>query len=642
MERESFEDEEVARLLNENFVAVKVDREERPDVDAIYMTAVQLLTRQGGWPMSVFLTPELKPFYGGTYFPPEDRYGRLGFKQLLRNLAAVWKNDRQKVLELAGNLTRDLRAEDLPAGARPAASEAPPDAEIFDAAFEHAERSFDSIHGGFGGAPKFPRSVDLSQLLLYHHATGERNALAMVELTLRRMAEGGIQDQIGGGFHRYSTDAQWLVPHFEKMLYDNALLARAYLEGYQATADEFYLGVATRTLDYLLREMTSPEGGFYSATDADSEGEEGRFFVWTYEEVESILGPEKARPFAFYYGITAGGNFEGRNILHVVKTVQQTERAFKLEPAAVEALLEEGRERLYREREKREKPFRDEKVITSWNALAISAMARGYRVTLDRRYLEAAEKAERLLREEASRGELLYRIYKDGQAKVPAYLDDYAYLVEAGLDLYEATFDPTHLARARALADRLVADFWDEKDSGFFYSAPHHRDLIARRKDPFDNATPAGSGVAALDLLRLERLTGVSNYRQLAEALFASLKNAMLRVPVAFGSTLIALDSYHRPAIEIAVLGDPAAPETTAALRAIGRRFIPRRVLAGSRTPVDPKLAAEIPLLAGKEARGGMTTIYLCRDFACQAPLNDPAALEAELEKLSEPAPGSA
>jgi uncharacterized protein YyaL (SSP411 family) len=640
MERESFEDQEVAQLLNEGFVPVKVDREERPDVDAIYMQAVQMMTRQGGWPMSVFLTPDLKPFFGGTYFPPESRYGRPGFKEILRQLAQLWKSERDKVLEVAGNLVQGLRAEEVPEGAEPARGETVPDLHVVELAFEYANRSFDRDYGGFGGAPKFPRSVDLSLLLLHHHATGERRALEMVEQTLIRMAEGGMYDQIGGGFHRYSTDERWLVPHFEKMLYDNALLARTYLEGYQATAKPLYLRVAQETLDYVLREMTSPEGGFYSATDADSEGEEGKFFVWTPDEVEAALGIERARLLCLYYGITVGGNFEGKSIPHRARSLEEVARGLKVEPGALEKVLAEGREILYREREKREKPFRDEKVITSWNGLMISALARGYAVTGEERYREGAARAAALVREKLQDDGQLLRIYKDGRASIPGYLDDFSYLIEGFLDLYQATFDPAHLREARRLADRMLGDFWDAREGGFFYTAPYHQDLIARRKDPFDGATPAASGVAALDLLRLERLTGESGYRERARALLAGLKRAIEEVPMGFGYTLMALDAYHRPAAEIAVVGGAGSTRTEEVLRAIERRFIPRLVLAGATGRVSPELAREIPLLEGKEALGGKTTVYICRDFACQAPVQRSEELEERLSELARPLRG--
>ncbi len=643
MERESFEDEDIAHLLSESFVAVKVDREERPDVDALYMTAVQIMTGQGGWPMSVFLTPDLRPFFGGTYFPPRSVYGRPGFAEILKQLTQLWKTQRDRVTEVAGNLAQSLRADETPEGVEVAVGNGPPSLDVLEAAFRHSERTFDRDDGGFGGAPKFPRAVEIFELLRHHRRTASRPALEMADLTLRKMAEGGMHDQIGGGFHRYSTDAQWLVPHFEKMLYDNALLARAYLEGFQAMGKEVFLQVARRTLDYVLREMTSPEGGFYSATDADSEGEEGKFFVWTPEEVGAVLGPDRSRPFCLHYGITEGGNFEGMSIPHVSMPTAAVARALQMPEADVERILDEGRRLLYSEREKREKPFRDEKVIASWNGLMISALARGYGVTRDPRYRDAALRAAGLIAEKLSAapqaggqppGRLL-RIYKDGRAKVPGYLDDSAYVIEAFIDLYEATFDPSYLERARTLADRMLADFWDEREGGLFFTAAHHEGLIARRKDPFDNATPAASGVAALCLLRLERLTGSQVYRERAEKLLASLARAIERVPMAFGYTLLALETLHRPPVEIAVIGDPAQEATEAMLRAIGRRFLPSRVLAGAPDRPSEELARRIPLLDGKTLVGGKPAVYICRDFACQAPITDLTELERRLDEIA-------
>ncbi len=637
MERESFEDGEVARILNEHFVPVKVDREERPDVDALYMIAVQMMARQGGWPMSVFLTPELKPFYGGTYFPPRSIYGRPGFRELLLQLVELWSKQREKVIEVAGNVAQALRAEEIPDDAEKASGAAPPDLEVLDAAYTHADRSFDEIFGGFGGAPKFPRPVDLSQLLIYWQATGKRRALDMVTKTLRKMAEGGLNDQLGGGFHRYATDDRWLVPHFEKMLYDNALLARVYLEAYQATGDGEFRETARQTLDYVLREMTSPEGGFYSSTDADSDGREGDFFLWTPEEVEEVLGVEPARPFCHYYGITVGGNFEKKSILHREHSLEETARTFRLEPEKLEGLLRKARERLYRVRDQREKPLRDEKVITSWNGLMVGSFARGFQVIRDRRYREAAVKAASLLESKLFQNGMLLRIYKDGQARFPAYLDDYAYLTEGLLDLYQATFDPAYLDWARMLADKILSDFWDAEEGGFFYTTPYHRDLIARRKDPFDNATPSANGVAAMNLLRLSQLAGEKLYRDHAEGLLASLKRAIESVPMGFASTLMALDFFHRSPLEIAVVGDPEAPETEEMLLAINRRFAPKKVLAGAPARPDSELARKIPLLEGKESIGGKTTVYICRNYACQAPLTDRSELEAQLDALLKP-----
>jgi uncharacterized protein len=637
MEHESFEDEEVARLLNESFISIKVDREERPDVDAIYMASVQMMTHSGGWPMTVFLTPELKPFFAGTYFPPESKFGRPGFKEVLRQLAKLWKTDRKKVDDVAGNVTQALKAEDVAPGVETARGAAPPGPEVFDGAFQHFERSFDPEHGGFGSAPKFPRAVDLSVLLVHFQNTGSKRALEMADLTLRKMAGGGMYDQVGGGFHRYSTDERWLVPHFEKMLYDNALLARTYLEAYQVTGQPAFQRVAREILDYVLREMTSPAGGFYSATDADSPGGEGEFFVWSLEEVEEKLGKERAAPFAAHYGITREGNFEGKSILHTERTVQESARALSLAPEKLEEVLREGREILYREREKREKPFRDEKVIAGWNGLMLSALALGSRVVGERRWLEAAVKNGDLIARQLIQDGKLHRIWKDARTKLPGYLDDHAYVIQGLLDLHQASLDPAHLDLARALAERMLADFWDPSDGGFFFTADHHQDLIARRKDPFDGATPSPNGVAALDLLRLGVFTGEKKWREKGEALLAGMKVALERLPFAFGSTLLALDFYLRPSIEIAVVGDPATPEAGKARGSIGRRFLPRLVLSGAPAKPAPELEKKIPLLEGKSPIGGKTTVYICRNYACEAPITEIEKLDARLEEIARP-----
>jgi len=634
MEHESFEDEEVARILNENFVSIKVDREERPDVDSIYMIAIQMMTQQGGWPMSVFLTPALQPFHGGTYFPPRSLYGRPGFRDLLLQLSQLWATQRERVNEVAGNVARALQADEVPEGSESAQGKTPPGREVLDAAYLHGERSFDSLHGGFGNAPKFPRPLDLSLLLHYWRNTGRSRALEMASLTLRKMARGGLHDQLGGGFHRYSTDDRWLVPHFEKMLYDNALLARTYLEAYQATGDAEFQDTARQTLEYVLREMTSPEGLFYSSTDADSDGREGDFFLWTPDEVEELLGTERARPFCHYYGITVGGNFEGKSILHREQGMEETARAFRVEPEKLVSLLREARSLLYDVRLKRSSPLRDEKVITSWNGLMIGSLARGFQVLRDRRYLDAAVRAGGMIEEKLHRDGQLFRIYKDGRARFPAYLDDHAYLAEGMLDLYEATFDPAYIERARSLMEKLLAEFWDAGEGGFFFTAVHHSDLIARRKDPFDNATPSANGVSALNLLRLHHLTGEPSYRERAAELLAGLKQAIESVPMGFSSTLMALDLLQSPPVEFVLVGDLESPGAQEMLQAIGRRLVNRRVLAGAPAAPDPDLIGKIPLLRGKEAVGGRPTVYLCRDLTCEAPLSDLAGLEARLDAI--------
>ena len=631
MERESFENVDIAKLMNEHFINIKVDREERPDLDSIYMTAVQLLTSSGGWPMSVFLTPELKPFWGGTYFPPDDRFGRPGFAHILTQIANLYRTGRDKIEETAAKLT-----EALSEGDTSTISADLPGRGVMESAVEYAERSFDSEWGGFGPAPKFPRSVEISKLLRYYQRTKKANVLEMCEATLESMAHGGMYDQIGGGFHRYSTDKKWLVPHFEKMLYDNALLARTYLEAFQVTGKDFYSRIAREVLDYVLREMTSPEGGFYSATDADSEGEEGRFFVWTPEQVEEVLGEADARTFCEYYSITTGGNFEGgTSIPHVSKPVEEVAGSLNLSCEKLEEVLERGRRKLYEARESRVKPFRDEKVLASWNGLMISAFARGYQILEDPRYLEAADRAAAFIVENLYFSDRLHRTYKDGRCQFPGYLDDHAYLGEAFLDLYETTFKPEHLQFARELTDTLLEQFWDAGGGGFFFTALHHKSLITRKKDPFDNATPSGNGVAALSLLRLERLTGVDSYRARAVELFKGVKPLVEKAPMAFSYTILALEYIFNVPVEIAVLGNPEAEETRKLLRVVYQRFLPNKALVAVTPPVDQAMGEAVPLLAGKSLEGEKATAFVCRDYACRTPVTEPRDLERLLASPS-------
>jgi len=505
MEHESFEDPEVAQILNEHFISIKVDREERPDLDQIYMTAVQMLTGQGGWPMSMFLTPDLKPFYGGTYFPPEDRYGRPSFKRLLGALVEAWQTRRDEIDQSSGQITQRLQQ----AGrVEPADGELEP--RLLQSAVRMHARIFDSTYGGFGSAPKFPHPVELRLLLRLWKRFGDDQALHMARLTLDRMAMGGIYDHLGGGFHRYSTDERWLVPHFEKMLYDNALLAVAYLEAYQATGEALYARVVEETLSYIMREMTSPEGPFYSTQDADSEGEEGKFYVWSAREIEQVLGKERADPFTYVYGVTPEGNWEGQNILHRTRTNEQDARMLRLPDPELRGLLEDSKRELFTVRSRRVWPGRDEKVLTSWNALMISAFAKAAQVFANPHYsAHAVKAADFILHSMRTPDERLLRTYSAGsKAKLNGYLEDYAFLLDALISLYEATFDARWIEAARGLAHVLVDEFWDEAEAGFFYTGRSHETLIARTKDPHDSSIPSGNSVAVVALLRLSKLTG--------------------------------------------------------------------------------------------------------------------------------------
>ncbi|HZT41329.1 MAG TPA: thioredoxin domain-containing protein [Chthonomonadaceae bacterium] len=634
MERESFENEAIAAVMNEHFVNIKVDREERPDVDAIYMNAVQALTQQGGWPMTVFLTPEGRPFFGGTYFPPEDRYGHPGFRRVLEAVAHTWQTRRDELeaqgqallshLDEAGDFARLLPDSVL----TPA---------LLDNAYQALASHFDARNGGFGGAPKFPQPANLDFLLRTYRRTSNPEPLAMVEKTLQRMALGGIYDQLGGGFHRYSTDAHWLVPHFEKMLYDNAQLAQVYLRAYQATGNPFYRVVAEETLEYVLREMTAPEGGFFSAQDADSEGVEGKFFVWTPEEVQEVLGERDAAVFSAVYDVTPPGNWEGKSILNVVMSVPEAARKFGLSEEEIAGILERGQEQLFAVRERRIKPGLDDKILTAWNGLMLSALAEAAAV-LDRdAFRQAAlRNAEFVLAKMTTRdadGHLrLLRTYRNGTAKLNGYLEDYAFYAEGLCRLYEATFDVRWLDAARSLVESMLAHFGDSEQPGFFATSDDHETLIQRLKDWDDNATPGGNSVAVEVLLRLAHLIGDDSYRQRAEAILRKLGMALERHPLGFARMLGALDFYLSTPKEIALIGDPVEPETQALIRAVFRPYLPNKVVA---LALSPEAAPpSLPLLADRPLRNGHPTAYVCENFTCKEPVTDPAALETQLTPL--------
>ncbi|HEU5379774.1 MAG TPA: thioredoxin domain-containing protein [Ktedonobacteraceae bacterium] len=634
MERESFENAEIADTMNKYFVSIKVDREERPDIDGLYMQAVQALTRQGGWPMTVFLTPDARPFYGGTYFPPRDRqYGQQavpGFQRILLTLAELYDKQRADVEEQAEQLANYLRQHSSTPlrslGGVPDLASLPLNL-LADAGRELAE-DFDRVHGGFGGAPKFPNTMSLEFLLrLYLHRqhgeiSGETSPseLEIIETSLQHMAHGGIYDQLGGGFHRYSVDAEWLAPHFEKMLYDNALLSRLYLHTYLVTDKPFYRRIASSTLDYIVHEMTSPEGGFYSTQDADSEGEEGKFFLWTPAEVEVLLPATDARPFMLYYDVSAHGNFEGKNILHVTRTAKDVAEEVGISLAQLKDVLQRGRAALFAAREKRVKPGRDEKILTSWNGLMLHSFAEAARYLQRDDYLQVARRnAEFLLRELLHDGRLL-RTYKDGHAHLNGYLEDYMFLAAGLFALYEADLDPRWFRAAHHLVDQAIQLFADEANGGFFDTGSDHETLLSRPKDLMDNATPAGNSVAAEVLLRLAAWTGEQAYRQRADDYLRSLTELMVKHPQAFGYALGALDFALSPAREIAILGDPQQPGTRALLHEVNKRYLPNSVLACAQ-PENSEAVQAIPLLADRPLKAGLPCAYVCQNFACQAPV---------------------
>jgi uncharacterized protein YyaL (SSP411 family) len=542
MERESFESEEIAALLNAGFVPIKVDREERPDLDEIYMTATQLYSGSGGWPMSVFLTPELKPFLAGTYFPPADRWGRPGFRTLLIRVAEMWRTERQKLEEQGERMAAAVRQ--ISAGGE---GQGTVSAALLQKAVEQTARGFDPTHGGFGGAPKFPPSMRLELLLNRYREAPSLQLLGMIQLTLERMARGGMYDQVGGGFHRYSVDERWLAPHFEKMLYDNALLARVYALAYQQLGNWYFGRVAREIFDYVIREMTSPDGGFYSATDADSEGEEGKFFVWSPDEVEEALGKEDGGLFCRIYDVTRHGNFEGHSIPNLLKkSLDQWAEETGTGPEALDACLQPHRRKLWERRESRVHPLLDDKILAGWNGLMIRAFAEGFRVFQDERYRGAAERAADFVLTHLRQGDRLVRSYREGKAHLNAYLEDYAYLAVALLDLHRVTGAKRWLDEGLGLVAQMDAFFWDEASGAYFFTSNDHEPLIARVKSLQDGATPSGGSMAALALIRAARLTGEDRFRARAGRLLARAAPMMDEMAAGFPNMLVAADEYLR------------------------------------------------------------------------------------------------
>ncbi len=638
MERESFEDEGIAALMNEHFVCIKVDREERPDLDEIYMQATLALNQgQGGWPMTVFLTPEQEPIFAGTYFPPTDRWGRPGFASVLKKVAEFWEKDREGLKKQAAHLTDRIKAE-MGAVSPMAVGEV----EIEAAVTQYAEQ-FDPKYGGFGGAPKFPPATGLSLLLRYHQRSGDDHSLHVVRKTLDAMAAGGIYDQIGGGFARYSTDQRWLVPHFEKMLYDNALLTKTYLEAYQATKDGVYGTVARETLDYILNEMTSPEGGFYSATDADSEGVEGKFFVWTPDEVRAALSSEEeSRRVCAYLDITQSGNWEHKNIPNRPRSLDEVAGELKISSEELKATVDRAKPLLYEARSRRVPPGLDDKILTGWNGMMISAMAEGARVLGDNRYLQAAEEAADFLLRTMSRPDGgLYRTYRAGKAHVPAYLEDYAYLAEGLIDLYEAEGHEGYLAEAVRVGERILADFSDEEQGGFFTTAKDHEALIVRSREGPDGATPSGNAVASSALAKLSFHYGREDFRDAAIRAVRTYGRQLARYPRAFAKSLIVVDFLLAGPVELALVGRPGDKGFEALRAEVNRYYLPNRIVA-HHDPEGP--VTQHPLLAGKSLVNGKAALYICRNFTCQAPLTDPSEIEPALvqqRSLGEHAPGS-
>jgi uncharacterized protein YyaL (SSP411 family) len=625
MEHESFENEAIAKLMNENFVNIKVDREERPDLDQIYMSAVQMMTQHGGWPMTVFLTPEAVPFYAGTYFPPADRYNMPGFPRVLISIADAYRERPDDIQQTAASVLTELKRATATLESSELLS-----TELLDAAYRGITKNYDLTNGGFGGAPKFPPAMSLEFLLHTFYRTGNQQALEIVRDTCRKMAEGGIYDQLGGGFHRYSTDARWLVPHFEKMLYDNALLSRLYLHHYQVTHDEAARAVAEGILDYVVREMTDRAGGFYSTQDADSEGVEGKFFVWSLEEVNELLGERDATLFAAYYNITSAGNFEGENILNVTRDLSEVASATSVTNDELRASLHRSRRILFAAREKRVKPARDEKVLTAWNGLMLRSFAEAAAILNRSDYLAVAKNNARFVLDNLRRDGLLLRTYKDGQAKLNAYLEDYAFFIDGLVTLFETSGELQWLEEAHTLTATMMDEFWDDEEGGFFFTGRSHEGLIVRSKDFFDNATPAGNSVAAEVLLRIGLLTDNSDYQRRAATILRLMATSIQRYASGFGRLLCALDFYLGTPKEIAIIGDSSASETQLLLNEIWKPYLPNKVVAQA-LPDDTRAARLIPLLRNRPQLDNSATAYVCEHFTCAKPATSPSELAAQL-----------
>jgi uncharacterized protein YyaL (SSP411 family) len=629
MEKECFENEGIAALMNELFISIKVDREERPDLDRLYMNAVHVLTGTGGWPLTVFVTPDLLPFFGGNYFPPEDRGGMPGFPKVLRSVATAYRTRKDEIKNSSGQLVSALRN----FSSSSVCGEVPSE-DTMNRAYWSVVQQYDWEHGGLGRAPKFPQTSSLGFLLRVASSKEFERSLEMVQKALDGMAAGGIRDQLGGGFHRYSVDEKWLVPHFEKMLYDNATLARIYLDAYVVSGNEEYAEVARETLAYVLREMTRPEGGFYSSQDADSDGAEGMYYVWTEKEILSLLGEKEGHIVARYFGVDDVGNFErGLNVLHRPVSLKTLGRLFGMKTEEAEQVVEKGRRVLSQGREKRLRPRRDDKILSSWNGLMLGAMARGYQVLGDERLLQAARKAGDFLLSELRNEEGLLHVWTAGQAKVPGFLEDYALVAEGLLDLWEADFDARWLKETKALADEMIHLFWDENNQWFSSTGPKHEKLIADVPALQDDPFPSGNSTAVHLLLRLAALTGESTYREKAEQVLKSFSGLMEESPAAFPHLLAGLHRCISPVVEIVIVGGQNR-EAEAHVRAARSILFPNAIIVLSKTHDAKPLEELVPLAQGKSSLDGKATTYLCVGQTCLAPIMDSHELERALHDI--------
>lgn len=634
MEREVFEDESIAALMNEYVVSIKVDREERPDVDRVYMTALQAMTGGGGWPMSMFLTPDLKPFYGATYIPPEPAYGRPGFPTILSAIHEAWASQRQDIIANSQKVADYISNVTSP---QVKATEAGMSA--LQGGFGSFSASYDSRYAGFGNAPKFPRPVAFNFLLRYHVRTGDQSALDMSLETLKQMARGGMYDHMGGGFHRYATDARWHVPHFEKMLYDQAQLVVSYLEAYQITHDEFYAGVVRDILGYVLRNMTHPRGGFYSAEDAESavdptkpeEKEEGAFYTWRKSEIDAVLTPEQARVFNYHYGVKESGNvksdphqeFVMENILFVARTPEETAGQFGLSPKEVQSILSASREKLLEVREKRPRPHLDDKILVSWNGLMISAFSRAYQVLGDQEYLQAAHRASQFIQDNLydGKGKKLLRRYREGESRYEAHLEDFAFLIQGLMDLYEASLDIAWLKTVIVLTEQQNRLFYDKDQGGFYDISGLDKSILVRTKEWYDGAEPTGNSIVILNLLRLSQMTDNQEWRAMADQSLAYFGGRMVNSPQAMPQFLVALDFSLSKPKQIIIAGKADDPHTRTLIEEVHSRFIPNKILLlADNGKAQELLASYIPFIETVEMLNGKATAYICENYTCQLP----------------------
>ncbi len=646
MEKESFENAELAKILNQYFVSIKVDREERPDIDHIYMNAVQAMTGQGGWPLSAFLTHDLKPFYGGTYFPPDDRWGRPGFGSVLEAIARQWQSDRDKLIRSAEAVAQAIQIKPK----KVSSSTFIIREDILKEGFEQFLGQFDPENGGFGSAPKFPRSHVLSFLLRWWRRSKNAQALEMVEKTLLKMAQGGMHDQLGGGFHRYSVDDIWRISHFEKMLYDQAILSKSYLEAYQVTKNEMFACVAREIFDYVLRDMTHAEGGFYSAEDADSasnpsepeEKTEGAFYLWTVKEVLELLGPDDGKVFNEYFGVLVDGNaphdphgeFLGKNVLYISKNSDEVAKHFQKRPEEIVKIIEEGKKKLLKARAQRLRPHLDDKILTDWNGLMIASLAFGGRVLKEEKYIKSAQKSADfiLTRMRTKEGRLLHR-YRNGEAAISAFLDDYAFFIDGLLELYQATFHFPYLKEAVALAKDMIHFFRDETEGGFFFLGKDSEKLMSQTQEIYDGALPSGNSIAALVLLKLSKFTMNVEMERQAQSLFQKFSELVSQFPSGYPQMLIAIDFALGPTQEVVIAGALKDKEFLEMTHEIYSHFIPNMILAYALP--DQKsyqdISTTLPFVKGKEMLKGKATVYICQNYSCKAPITDLKELRESL-----------